>query len=167
MPSTSTPSTISRIASEALAGEVELIRIETERFQESMGQTMDKAVVRIVEVETQLQEQHLDVETAVQLERLEEVERALIALDPNQFVRRSDVAATSSSVDLDADDRNSSDVDEAVQRALARWGRLRTADMTRRTVAAGLTSPDMDGSPSASTPISPPTTFSSPVNAQH
>ena len=61
-----------------------------------MGQTMDKTVVRIVELETQVQEQHLDVETAVQLERLEEVERALIALDPNQFVRRSDVAVTSS-----------------------------------------------------------------------
>ncbi|HYN32534.1 MAG TPA: hypothetical protein VES40_07915 [Ilumatobacteraceae bacterium] len=81
-----------------LAGEVELIRIETERFQESMGQTMDKAVVRIVEVETQLQEQQLDVETAVQLERLEEVERALIALNPDQFVRRSDAAATSSHI---------------------------------------------------------------------
>ena len=37
-----------------------------------------------------LQDQHIDVETAVQLERLEEVERALIALDPSQFVRRVD-----------------------------------------------------------------------------
>jgi DNA anti-recombination protein RmuC len=77
----------------SVAGEVELIRIETERFQESMGSSMDKAVGRIVELETQLQEQHLDVETAVQLERLEEVERALIALDPSQFVRRDDVGA--------------------------------------------------------------------------
>jgi DNA anti-recombination protein RmuC len=74
-----------------VAGEVELIRIETERFQESIGEAMDKATMRIVELETQLQEQHLDVETAVQLERLEEVERALIALDPNQFVRRDEM----------------------------------------------------------------------------
>jgi hypothetical protein len=35
----------------------------------------------------------MDVETAVQLERLEEVERALIALDPSQFVRRSDAGS--------------------------------------------------------------------------
>ena len=80
-----------------VAGEVELIRIETERFQESMGQAMDKSVMRIVELETQLQEQHLDVETAVQLERLEEVERALIALDPNQFVRRTDAGGSNGS----------------------------------------------------------------------
>jgi uncharacterized phage infection (PIP) family protein YhgE len=75
-----------RVAS--AAGEVELVRIEVERFQESMGESMDKTVGRIVDIETQLQEQHLDVETAVQLERLEEVERALLALDPSQFVRR-------------------------------------------------------------------------------
>ena len=72
------------------AGEVELVRIEVERFQKTIGESMDKTVGRIVELETQLQEQHMDVETAVQLERLEEVERALLALDPNQFVRRTD-----------------------------------------------------------------------------
>jgi predicted nuclease with TOPRIM domain len=69
---------------------VELVRIEVERFQKSMGESMDKTLGRIVDLETQLQEQHMDVETAVQLERLEEVERALIALDPSQFVRRGD-----------------------------------------------------------------------------
>ncbi len=78
-----------RVAS--AAGEVELVRIEVERFQKSMGDSMDKAVGRIVELETQLQEHHMDVDTAVQLERLEEVERALLALDPNQFVRRDDL----------------------------------------------------------------------------
>ena len=77
-----------RVAS--AAGEVELVRIEVDRFQESMGASMDKTVGRIVEIETQMQEQHLDVETAVQLERLEEVERALLALDPGQFVRREE-----------------------------------------------------------------------------
>ncbi len=69
-----------RVAS--AAGEVELVRIEVERFQKTMGESMDKTVGRIVELETQMQDQHLDVETAVQLERLEEVERALLALDP-------------------------------------------------------------------------------------
>jgi hypothetical protein len=77
-----------RVAS--AAGEVELVRIEVERFQKSMGESIDKTVGRIVELETQMQEQHMDVETAVQLERLEEVERALLALDPSQFVRREE-----------------------------------------------------------------------------
>ena len=58
-----------------------------ERFQASMGETTDKTTMRLTEVETQLQDQAMDTETAVQLERLEEVERALIALDPSQFVR--------------------------------------------------------------------------------
>ncbi len=79
------------------AGEVELVRIEMERFQKSMGESLDKTVGRIVELETQVQEQHMDVETAVQLERLEEVERALLALDPGQFVRREELGPRTSS----------------------------------------------------------------------
>jgi hypothetical protein len=75
-----------------IAGEIELLRIEVERFQASMGDTMDKTVIRIAEVEAAMQEHYMDVSTAVQLDRLEEVERALIALDPDQFVRRTDVA---------------------------------------------------------------------------
>jgi hypothetical protein len=71
----------------SVAGEAELVRIEMERFQASMGETVDKTKLRLSEVETQLQDQAIDTETAVQLERLEEVERALIALDPSQFVR--------------------------------------------------------------------------------
>ena len=71
----------------SVAGEAELVRIEMERFQASMGETVDKTKLRLTEVETQLQDQAMDTETAVQLERLEEVERALIALDPSQFVR--------------------------------------------------------------------------------
>src|SRR5690606_31814863 len=46
-----------------LAGEVELVRIEVERFQKSMGDSMDHAVGRIVDLETQMQEQHMDVDT--------------------------------------------------------------------------------------------------------
>lgn len=75
------------------AGQVELVRIEVERFQKSMGESLDKTTGRIVEIETQMQEQHLDVETAVQLERLEEVERALLSLDPSQFVRRDEAGS--------------------------------------------------------------------------
>lgn len=85
-----------RVAS--AAGEVELVRIEVDRFKESMGESIDKTVGRLVELETQMQEQHLDVETAVQLERLEEVERALLALDPSQFVRRGEPTATDAAV---------------------------------------------------------------------
>jgi hypothetical protein len=90
-----------RVAS--AAGEVELVRIEVERFQASMGESMDKTVGRIVEIETQMQEQHLDVETAVQLERLEEVERALLALDPEQFVRREQPMAPPSTAERSAE----------------------------------------------------------------
>ncbi len=72
-------------------GEVELLRIEMERFQKSMGESMDTNAIRLTELETQMQDQALDTEAAVQLERLEEVERALIALDPAQFVRVDDV----------------------------------------------------------------------------
>ncbi len=84
------------------AGEVELVRIEVDRFKESMGESLDKTVGRIVELETQMQEQHLDVETAVQLERLEEVERALLALDPSQFVRRGEPTTDASANGPDA-----------------------------------------------------------------
>ena len=89
-----------RVAS--AAGEVELVRIEVDRFKESMGESIDKTVGRIVDIETQLQEQHLDVETAVQLERLEEVERALLALDPSQFVRRQEPMAPPSATEPEA-----------------------------------------------------------------
>ena len=124
-----------RVAS--AAGEVELVRIEVERFQASMGESMDKAIGRIVEVETQLQEQHMDVETAVQLERLEEVERALLALDPEQFVRKADQAAAS----------NGSN------------GHGAPAD-------AHSAGDDELASP-ASAPFSAPTPFNPPVNSQH
>jgi len=73
------------------AGEAMLVRIELERFQKSVGEQMDKATVRVTELETIVQEQHMDVEAAVQLERLEEIERAVIALDPGQFVRKDEL----------------------------------------------------------------------------
>jgi len=51
--------------------------------------------MRMVELETAIQDQNLDVDTAIQLERLEEVERAIIALDPAQFVRRNELNGAS------------------------------------------------------------------------
>ena len=72
-------------------GSAEILRIEMERFQLTIGETIDKTNMRLVELETALQDQALDVDTAIQLERLEEVERAIIALDPAQFVRRHEL----------------------------------------------------------------------------
>ncbi len=72
-------------------GEAELLRIEMERFQKTIGDDMDKTHLRMVELETAIQDATMDVDTAIQLERLEEVERAIIALDPAQFVRRNEL----------------------------------------------------------------------------
>ncbi len=81
------------------AGEAMLVRIELERFQKSVGEQIDKATVRVTELETIVQEQHMDVEAAVQLERLEELERAVIELDPDQFVRKDGAAAPAAPLD--------------------------------------------------------------------
>ncbi|MEO1057832.1 MAG: hypothetical protein AAFY28_13040 [Actinomycetota bacterium] len=79
------------------AGEVELVRIEVDRFKGTVEETIDHTTVRLTELETQVQEHYLDVETAVQLERLEEVERAMIALNPDQFVRKSELNGAAAS----------------------------------------------------------------------
>ena len=70
------------------AGEAMLVRIEMERLDKSVGERTDSLAVRMTEVESQLQDQTLDVSAAVQLDRLEELERAITELDPTQFVRR-------------------------------------------------------------------------------
>ena len=70
------------------AGEAMLVRIEMERFQGAMNERTDHLSVRITEVETSLQDASMDVSTAVQLDRLESIERALAELDPDQFVRK-------------------------------------------------------------------------------
>lgn len=64
-------------------GQAELVRIEMERFQVTINENLDKTAVRLTEIETTVQDQAMDVETAVQLERLEEVERAVLMLDPD------------------------------------------------------------------------------------
>ena len=71
-------------------GEAMLVRIELERVASSTGEQFDNAYIRIAEVEATLADTAMDVSTAVQLERLEEIERALAELDPEQFVRKDD-----------------------------------------------------------------------------
>lgn len=70
------------------AGEAMLVRIEMERFEKTVNERADQLALRLTEVETNVQDASLDVSTAVQLERLEHLERALAELDPDQFVRK-------------------------------------------------------------------------------
>lgn len=69
----------------AAVGEAMLVRIEMERLEKSVGDRTDELVVRVTEVETQLIDATMDVSTAVQLDRLEELERAVLELDPSRF----------------------------------------------------------------------------------
>jgi len=75
----------------AAVGEAMLVRIEMERFEKSSNERADKMAVRLTEVETQVQDATMDVSTAVQLDRLEEIERALIELDPRKFVLKEEL----------------------------------------------------------------------------
>ena len=68
------------------AGEAMLVRIEMERLEKGVNERSDELVVRLTEVETQLVDATMDVSTAVQLDRLEEIERSLLELDPTKFV---------------------------------------------------------------------------------
>ena len=70
-------------------GEAMLVRIELDRLAADTDEKLDKSTLRMAEIEAQLADT-MDVSAAVQLERLEELERAIIELDPNQFVRRTD-----------------------------------------------------------------------------
>lgn len=74
-------------------GEAMLVRIELERVGTSTSEQFDRVNVRMVGVEAALTETFVDVSMAVQLERLEEIERALVELDPSQFLRRDDPSA--------------------------------------------------------------------------
>lgn len=70
-------------------GEAMLVRIEMDRANGATKEQLDKQAIRMAEIEALL-EDDMDVSAAVQLERLDELERALVALDPSQFVRKSD-----------------------------------------------------------------------------
>jgi len=72
-------------------GEAMLVRIEVDRFIASQGEKFEATALRMSEIEAQLADT-MDVSEAVQLERLEEIERALIELNPNQFVRKVEVS---------------------------------------------------------------------------
>lgn len=85
-------------------GEAMLVRIEVDRFIASQDEKFDSTALRMSEIESQLADT-LDVNEAVQLERLEEIERALLELNPNQFVRK--VEATDGA-GFSAPDSNSS-----------------------------------------------------------
>jgi CII-binding regulator of phage lambda lysogenization HflD len=71
----------------AAAGEAMLVRIEMERFEKASTEKIDAVTLRVTDVETQLADATMDVSTAVQLERLEELERAVLEIDPSTFVR--------------------------------------------------------------------------------
>jgi hypothetical protein len=73
----------------AAVGEAMLVRIEIDRLSANTDEKIDKATLRMAEIEAQLADE-MDVSAAVQLERLEELERAIIELNPDQFVRKSD-----------------------------------------------------------------------------
>lgn len=62
------------------AGEAMLVRIELERFHEASGERIDSINTRLVGVESQLADATMDVSTAIQLERLEELERAVMQI---------------------------------------------------------------------------------------
>ena len=82
-------------------GEAMLVRIEMERLEKTTNERTDSLSVRMTEVETQVQDATMDVSTAVQLDRLEEIERALIELDPAQFVRKDQNTVKKSSEHAD------------------------------------------------------------------
>jgi TolA-binding protein len=74
-------------------GQAELVRIEMDRFQETMRIDLDANISRLTAVETAVQDQRMDVDSAVQLERLEEVERMVLMLAPGVVATGSTTAA--------------------------------------------------------------------------
>jgi hypothetical protein len=82
----------------AAAGEAMLVRIEMERFETTVNERTDHLAVRLTEVETGLQDATMDVSTAVQLDRIEELERAIAELDPDQFLRKDGLDAPPSAI---------------------------------------------------------------------
>ena len=65
-------------------GEAMLVRIELDRAVANTDDKLDKQAVRLAEIEGLLSD-HMDVSQAVQLERLDELERAVALLDPAKF----------------------------------------------------------------------------------
>ncbi|HZB40903.1 MAG TPA: hypothetical protein VE487_08060 [Ilumatobacter sp.] len=87
-------------------GEAMLVRFDMERLEKATNERTDSLSIRMTDVETQVQDATMDVSTSVQLDRLEEIERTLIELDPAQFVRKDELdnqnTVKNSSADADA-----------------------------------------------------------------
>lgn len=66
-------------------GEATLVHIEMDRLTENLDERFDRVQVRMAEVESKVADS-MDVSTAVQLDRLEELERAVAELDPSRLV---------------------------------------------------------------------------------
>ena len=79
-------------------GEAMLVRIELDRVTAATDEKIDKATIRMAEIEALLADE-TDVSASVQLERLEELERALIELNPDQFVRKTDPVVAGAELD--------------------------------------------------------------------
>ena len=71
-------------------GEAMLVRIEMERLEKGVNEKTDTLAVRMTDLETQIQDATMDVSTAVQLDRLEEIERSLLEIDPTKFVMKDE-----------------------------------------------------------------------------
>ena len=74
-------------------GEAMLVRIELDRAISVFDEKIDRNALRMAEIEGMLDDE-MDVGATVQLERLDELERALLELDPDQFVRKADASTT-------------------------------------------------------------------------
>ena len=83
-------------------GEAMLVRIEIDRVSASTDERLGKANLRMAEIESLLGDE-MDVSASVQLERLDELERAIAALDPDQFVRKVDPGAPRSAASSGTD----------------------------------------------------------------
>jgi hypothetical protein len=73
----------------SLAGETALVRIEMDRMTGSIDDRFDRIQIRLTEVESKA-DSDADVTMAVQLERLDELERAVAEIDPDRFVTRDE-----------------------------------------------------------------------------
>ena len=76
----------------AAVGEAMLVRIEIDRVSATTDERLNRSALRMAEIESLLGDE-MDVSASVQLERLDELERAISALDPDQFVRKVDPGA--------------------------------------------------------------------------
>ena len=85
----------------AAVGEAMLVRIEVDRVVASTDEKIGKNTLRMAEIEGMLADE-MDVGAMVQLERLEELERAITALNPDQFVRKTDPHAGSGAPHMQA-----------------------------------------------------------------